>query len=352
VIERQTLHEMVAGLSPQRRALLESWLDAGDEPGPDKPRDDVRLPLVRINSGGAQVEDRPPLFCVHSEGGGAGCYAALSAWLGGDQPVYGLQARGLQDDGEPQTLIEEMAAHYVASIRRAQPRGPYFLAGWCLGGIIGFEMAIQLESSGETVALLALMDAPAPPVELSEYDFAAGVAAILGMTRMLAGSGTKVSLSFLRRLSTEDQLAVLVERLREYPPETLRKVNLLLPAMSTDLLRNIVKVFVANSEAIRQYRPRTYGGRVTFFRATHPYPIATADFVEGWRPYVGESIELCDVDGHHLNFLQEPHVRDVARKLRDRIDRAQRGGVGTSTRIDAPHRGLSTVRTRPAADGG
>jgi len=45
--------------------------------------------------------------------------------------------------------VEEMAAHYVELMRARQPRGPYFLGGWCYGGIIALEMAQQLRAAGE-----------------------------------------------------------------------------------------------------------------------------------------------------------------------------------------------------------
>ena len=79
--------------------------------------------------------------------------------LGPDQPVYGLQARGL-DGGEPlQTRIEEMAASYLDEVRRVQPAGPDDSLGDCVGGLIAYEMARQLQSVGEEVGLLAMIEA-------------------------------------------------------------------------------------------------------------------------------------------------------------------------------------------------
>jgi hypothetical protein len=68
----------------------------------------------------------------------------LARLLGPDQPTYGLRARGL-DDGEsiPSSPVE-IAADYVDAVRRVQPRGPYMLGGFCLGGAVAVEMAAQL----------------------------------------------------------------------------------------------------------------------------------------------------------------------------------------------------------------
>ena len=73
------------------------------------------------------------------------------------QPVYGLQAKGL-DGGEPLKTIEEMAAHYVKEIRELHPHGPYFMGGLSFGGIVAFEMARQLTAVGQKVGLLAVLD--------------------------------------------------------------------------------------------------------------------------------------------------------------------------------------------------
>src|SRR5690606_7286479 len=78
-----------------------------------------------------------------------------------EQPVYALESRAMRGGLPEFDTIEEMAAHYVAEIRTVQPRGPYYLSGYCFGGNVAYEMARQLEAAGETVALLALLDSAA-----------------------------------------------------------------------------------------------------------------------------------------------------------------------------------------------
>lgn len=109
--------------------------------------------LVPIHSGGA----RPPLFLVHGAEGNILLYRQLTRHLDPDQPVYGLQSQGLNGEAS-ETKIEEMAAHYVNEIVSVQPRGPYYLGGYCLGGIIALEMARQLTDHGQKVELVVLLD--------------------------------------------------------------------------------------------------------------------------------------------------------------------------------------------------
>ncbi len=77
--------------------------------------------------------DRPPLSLAHGSGGGILGYAKLARLLGPEQPVFGLQGRGMDSVEEPHTTIEEMAAYYVAAMRTAQASGPYYLGGYCFG---------------------------------------------------------------------------------------------------------------------------------------------------------------------------------------------------------------------------
>lgn len=100
---------------------------------------------------------RRPLFCVHSYGGHVFFYRDLAHHLADDQPVYGLQAVGL-DGAEPITDLAEAAAHYIREMRTVQSQGPYALMGYCLGNVIALEMAQQLYAHGEEVAPLFITD--------------------------------------------------------------------------------------------------------------------------------------------------------------------------------------------------
>lgn len=122
----------------------------GQGPGPDP-----LAPLLPLRADGTS----PPLFCIHPGGGLSWCYAALPGRLGPDVPVYGLQARGLHDGERLPGSIAEMAADYLHQIREVQPAGPYHLAGWCFGGGVAHQIAVQAQAAGDDVSMLALVDA-------------------------------------------------------------------------------------------------------------------------------------------------------------------------------------------------
>src|SRR5215204_4219302 len=47
---------------------------------------------------------------------------------------------------------------YLSIIRKIQPAGPYNLLGWSFGGLVAHAIATHLQSMGEEVALLAMLD--------------------------------------------------------------------------------------------------------------------------------------------------------------------------------------------------
>ena len=83
------------------------------------------------------------------------CWGASSA---ATQPVYGLQPPGMDWEAAGVRALPEMAAHHVQRIREIQPRGPYRLLGSSFGGLLAFEMALQLEGAGDDVEFLGMID--------------------------------------------------------------------------------------------------------------------------------------------------------------------------------------------------
>lgn len=108
--------------------------------------------LVAIQAEGAST----PLFMVPGVGGNVLVFAKLAKLLGTDQPIYGLQARGLDGKEAPFTSVPDMAAHYVQAIKQVNPQGPFLIAGVCTGGLIAYEMARQLREERKETTIFML----------------------------------------------------------------------------------------------------------------------------------------------------------------------------------------------------
>jgi thioesterase domain-containing protein len=106
----------------------------------------------------------PPLFCLHPVSGSAYAYRGLAGLLRADQPVYGFEAPGFDNDRAPVACLPRLADEYTSMLRAFAPCPGYRLLGWSLGGLMAFEIAKRLHAAGEKVTALILVDAPPPRV--------------------------------------------------------------------------------------------------------------------------------------------------------------------------------------------
>ena len=86
----------------------------------------------------------------------------LVAHFNGERHCYGLQARGVDDGLSPFESIEEMVAAYYQEICQVQAEGPYYLLGYCSGGMIALDIAKRLLMDGKSVAMVAMIDTRLP----------------------------------------------------------------------------------------------------------------------------------------------------------------------------------------------
>ncbi len=113
---------------------------------------------------------RPPFFGVHGQEGGILFWRDVVGYLPPDQPFYGVQAQGVDGVQPPLNRIPAMAELYVREIRKVQPKGPYYLGGYSLGGEIAFEMAQQLTCQGEQVKSSGALRYPQSKPPDSHFD--------------------------------------------------------------------------------------------------------------------------------------------------------------------------------------
>jgi thioesterase domain-containing protein/acyl carrier protein len=255
-------------------------------------------PLVPIQSEG----DRPPLYCVHPGGGNVLCYVELARALGPSQPLFGLQAPGVDEGRSPLISVEAMARCYLDAIESAMPVGPIRLCGWSFGGVVAFEMARRLAEEGRPVERLVLLDA-----------------------------GFVYSFAILRALIPSEQPLVQflgAERDAIFPEfRRYAERSQIIPSGASNVqIRRIFEVFMANVEALYIYRPEAYrGGPITLMMAEEPFADRRRDPVGEWRRLCGE-LEIVSVPGNHLTMLRSPHVATLAERLKSRLSRSMIGG--------------------------
>ena len=116
-----------------------------------------RKVAVRV---GAASEDAKPLLFFHGDWTRGGFYVEhLARKLGPKMSLIAVAPHG--PGGEPiPPSIEDMAADRLQAILAAQPRGPYRLAGHCVGGIVALETARLLMKLDHQVETVVMIDSP------------------------------------------------------------------------------------------------------------------------------------------------------------------------------------------------
>jgi thioesterase domain-containing protein/acyl carrier protein len=278
-------------------------------------------PLVAIQPTGS----RSNFFCVHGAGGNVLIYRDLALRLGTDQPFYGLQCPGLDGSCPPLTKIEDMAALYVKEIRKKQPRGPYFLGGYCMGGTVAYEVAQQIQAQGEQVALLALFDtmdfSKFPHLSTWDTTYQSFQRLVFHAANFLRLDGKGMA-QFLKGKSKVFRSRIPVWR------------GILAAKFSkgsgtgTEESRLLANIWQTNDRACVNYFPKPYAGTVTDFRPIKQYRVFNKPDAK-WDNLAKGGQEVVVLPSYPAGMLVEPFVGHLAAALQKAMDEAIRK-YGTS----------------------
>ncbi len=276
-------------------------------------------PLVAIQSSGS----KPPLFLVHGFGGGVIDYARLVPYLDPEQPIYGLQARGLNGVEEPDTQIETMAARYINALQTVQPHGPYRLGGYCYGGTVAYEMAQQLQAQGECVTLLALIETAA--LKSGYRQVRLNLNFVINFFRNLPtwlNDYWKLGLKkTFKRARSHLRLAIQVKKRQPDNRSDWADFNDLVDDV-TAIPREHRHVMEIHFDALRNYWPQQYHGKVCVLRARRHPLVCSFDPLLGWLKYADE-VQLKLVAGSHDTILNEPYVQTLGAELAGLLNETQ-----------------------------
>jgi thioesterase domain-containing protein len=217
-----------------------------------------------------------------------------------------------------------MANHYVEVIRSVQAHGPYYLGGYCFGGVVAFEMARQLSLLGEPVAFVGVFEGYAParstvrkslqhprplisflnnlPYWLRDY-------LQLGRKQFMARVWTKLRAAAHAVLHAPGQRVDV--RLEDYLPNV------------ADIPLTYQNLMEVQLRAMRHYAPNAYNGRITLFRVRGMSLFRAADPEMGWGR-LARGVEIKMIAGGHNTILELPHVQSLAAQLKASLEAAQR----------------------------
>jgi len=271
--------------------------------------------LVPIQPGGS----RPPVFLAHGAEGNVLLYRQLARHLGANQPVYGLQSQGLSADARIHGSIEEMAAHYVREVRTLQPGGPYYVGGYCLGGIIALEMAQQLSEHGDTVAAVIMIDSYNPTlVPTARLNQLKPIHLLQNL--WFHGANLLAAQNIERWKFLKDKLAVLSDRIRVRVVALWSAVQNYHGGAGANKYPHL-RIKEANDAAAMPYVPRPYHGCVHVVRPKGYFRgLDEPDL--GWGKLIQRGLNVHPLPVYRKGILVEPFVRMLAECMNQCLERS------------------------------
>ncbi len=245
-----------------------------------------------------------PLFMVHSHM----LYGRLPGALGFDQPFYGLKELPPGDDLSP-GFIDSLLDEHVRQVRSIQPHGPYQIAGWCFAGLMAYEVARRLETAGEQVSTLFLLDSWCPyttprksrKAYIAERSSVALAKGIHRFVERVANRclGTLVILRMQAIRASKSLLYRLFSSMGFQHPAALA---------STDIL---------GYEWLRNYHILPYRGDITLVLPAKSYfDPQQSDTSCGWAPFTSGLVRHLLAPGDRQSMFLEPNVASLAAALK------------------------------------
>ena len=214
----------------------------------------------------------------------------LAKVIGDEQPFYSvvLTNRDFEMLGEAPTL-EAIAGRFVDKIRATQPEGPYYIGGFCVGGVLAFEIAHQLHVAKQDVPLLVMLDTPNPSYLEDKHPLSPRL------------SQPRYLMKRAARLGPRKLLAKLRYRVQKHiagPAE----------ANSDNTEMDIAQDMIEAAASIYQ-APMYDGKTLLMLAADHPPHI---NFVPGWQAVSSGDLHIQHMEGHHSDLIDPLNVQRVA----------------------------------------
>ncbi|MDJ0745098.1 MAG: amino acid adenylation domain-containing protein [Xenococcaceae cyanobacterium MO_167.B27] len=259
--------------------------------------------LINLSSTG----EKSPIYCWPGLGGYPMNLRLLAEKINMNRPFYGVQAHGINQGEEPFPTISEMAAEDIKEIKGIQPVGPYTLWGYSFGARVAFEVAHQLEQSGERVENLFLI-APGSPKVRTENGAIHGNQAVFSnkvyvtiLFSVFAGSITGPALEeCLKVAKDEDSFASFICSMYKN--------------LDLDLVKRIMKIVHQTYEAkytFRELAERQIIAPITIFKANGD----DYSFIESHSGYSQKTPTVINLRVDHYSMLKITGISELIRAI-------------------------------------
>ncbi|WP_288424903.1 non-ribosomal peptide synthetase [uncultured Spirosoma sp.] len=267
--------------------------------------------LVPIRPEGSKV----PIYIIHGIGLNLLNFTSLVSYMDPDQPIYGLQARGLDGTDEPFDRMEDIAAFYISEILQQNPDGPYAIAGYSFGGYVALEMAQQLQQLGKSVKMLAMFDTNAEP-STKHWSKAAKlqwrVAKQVPKMLWIGKSLLENPLSTIRYQAAFAQS--LVQRFKQ-------RFGFYETPQPEAGMEHLNRIMEKHEIAYESYVFKPYDGVIDLFKAQKRVYFVDDNKFLGWRKYAKQGVRVHEVPGDHRMMMLPPNDKVFAEMLQRALDR-------------------------------
>ncbi|ANH80439.1 hypothetical protein A8C56_05045 [Niabella ginsenosidivorans] len=241
----------------------------------------------------------PPIYLIHGGALNILLYKQLAPFLNEDQPLYGIQALGLDGDLSCLDSIEEITARYLTEVLAQNPDGPYIIIGYSFGGLVAYEMARQLLAIGKTIRLLGIMD-----TNVSGFN---------------APNGKKSRLLMHAKRQIKKALFIGGNLFR-YPKDVIAYQWLIFNKKFNKDFREEPeeqvydydsKVLEAYERAYNNYKIAPLNVVIHLFRVKERIYFVDDPLYLGWKRYASGGVVVHDVAGDHKTFLLPPNNKTL-----------------------------------------
>jgi acyl transferase domain-containing protein/thioesterase domain-containing protein len=223
----------------------------------------------------------------------------IPRYLGQTRPYYGFLHPSADGDRLKYSNVQEMANHYVEQLVKFKPNGPYLLGGFSYGGLLAYEMALQLEKMGHEVPYLFLLDCGTPEARI-RYD---------NMNAKDIGKNLTPIIQNGIYFFTKYYYKIYYRSLR-----MIRDMYFLTHKKLPIEYRRAY-VYDVYTTLSRKYKPGGhYKGKAVIFRASEN----TSDMKYlGWEKFIDNILELITVRGNHVTAIKN---EDSIQLIQNKID--------------------------------
>jgi len=259
--------------------------------------------LVPIKASGT----RTPLYIVHGVGLNVLNFSGLALYVDEDQPLFGLQARGLDGVEEPLENMQEIARSYVNEILEHNPDGPYAIAGYSIGGIIAVEMARILQEMNKELKILVIFDSDAEENLKKDWrkvlpkKFKRYLPGFLGGTHSFTKQVRSIMNQQMNSLSKKLGMSKETAESEAY--------YALLDRIQDKLLKGY-----------NEFRLTPLEVEVHLFKARICVHFVDDTAYLNWRKYALKGVKTYTVGGDHLGMMVSPNVNELGAILQKVLD--------------------------------